>query len=374
MRADAPRLFSPVAIGSVELPNRIVVSPMCQYSASDGCANAWHQMHLGSLAISGAGLLFVEATAVTPSGRITPGCLGIYDDASRLAQHELVRSIRAVSNIPLAMQIGHAGRKASSAVPWQGGQLLDAADGGWQTVAPSALAQHPDEVPPQAMSAADIVALIDDFVSAARAAHEAGYDLLELHFAHGYLIHQFLSPLANNRTDEFGGSLENRMRLAQQIFLAVHEEVGGDLPVGVRLSATDWVAQGWDIDQSLQLCQALDQSGCAFFDVSSGGLSPAQQIPLAPGYQVAFARQIRQAVSAPVMAVGLITEPEQAEAIVANGEADMVAMARAFLFDPRWPWRAAAALGATVVPPSQYSRCLPAGAAPVFGNSRVGQR
>ncbi len=374
MAANAPHLFAPLAIGSVRLPNRIVVSPMCQYSAQDGCANAWHQMHLGSLAISGAGLLMVEATAVAPAGRITPGCLGIYDDASKRAQQQLVESIRAVSNIPLALQIGHAGRKASSAVPWQGGQLLPAANGGWRTIAPSALAQLPDETPPQAMSQAEITGLIDDFVAAALAAREVGFDMLELHFAHGYLVHQFLSPLANTRTDEYGGSVENRIRLAVAIFTAVKEAVGSDLSIGVRLSATDWVEQGWDIEQSKLLCQALDQLGCAFFDVSSGGVSPAQQIPLAPGYQVDFAQQIKRVVNAPVMAVGLITEPDQAQDIVTSGRADLIAMARAFLFDPRWPWRAAAALGATVVPPPQYSRCLPRGSAPVFGDPRIGQR
>lgn len=367
-------LFQPLALGPLELANRIVVSPMCQYSAIDGAANAWHQAHLGSLVVSGAGLVFVEATAVSAVGRITPGCLGLYNDANCRAMSQLVDGLRVVSDAPLALQIGHAGRKASSAVPWQGGQLLSEAEGGWPTLAPSAIAQHDFETLPRAMSAAQLAELVDDFVSAAEQARRAGFDVLELHCAHGYLLHQFLSPLANTREDHYGGSLENRMRLALEVFAAVHDQVGRDMPIGVRLSATDWVDGGWDIEQSVQLCKALESAGCSFFDVSSGGVSPAQQISLAAGYQVPFAQQIRQAVSVPVIAVGLITEPVHAEEIVASGQADMVALARGFLFDPRWPWRAAAALGGSVSPPQQYIRCLPHNCAPVFGDTRTGQR
>lgn len=367
-------LFSPLKIGSVTLQNRIVISPMCQYSAQHGCANGWHQAHLGSLAMSGAGLLFVEATAVSADGRITPGCLGNYSQSSREALADTVRRVREVSAMPLALQIGHAGRKASSAVPWQGGQLLAASAGGWQTVAPSAIAQHRGETPPQAMSQGQIDALKDAFAASARHALEAGFELLELHFAHGYLIHQFLSPVANARDDQYGGSDANRMRLALEVFARVFAEVGEQMPIGVRLSATDWVAGGWDIEDSVALCIALEKLGCSFFDVSSGGVSSKQQIPLSAGYQVHLAKAVRAAVDQPVIAVGLITDPVHANEIIRTGDADLVALARGFLHDPRWPWRAAEALGATVQAPAQYLRCLPHGAAPVFGETNIGQR
>jgi len=372
--AHCSALFSPISLGPVALPNRIMVSPMCQYSAQDGNATDWHVVHLGTLAISGAGLLCVEATAVLPEGRITYGCLGLYSDDNEKALHRVVQAIRAVSPIPLAIQLAHAGRKASSRAPWEGGTLIDAAQGGWQPHAPSAIALKPEEAAPKAMDRADIDRVIAAFRQAAKRAKRLGFEAVELHAAHGYLLHEFLSPLANRRSDEYGGSLDNRMRLPLQIFKAVHEVMGPDAAVGVRLSATDWIEGGWDIEQSVVLCRQLESLGCAFLDISSGGLSPRQKIPLAAGYQVPFAERIKREVGIPVISVGLITDPKQAEEIVASGRADMVALARAILNDPRWPWRAAAELGGTVTAPHQYWRCLPQGHPPIFGDVKIGQR
>ncbi len=367
-------LFTPLRMGPLELPNRIMISPMCQYSAEDGKPVAWHFAHLGSLAMSGAGLLCLEATAVAPEGRITPGCLGLYSDEHQAALQQVVTSLRAISTIPLAIQLSHAGRKASSRRPWEGGALIDPADGGWLPLAPSAVPHKPSEAPPWAMTADDIRRLIADFTRAAQRARALGFDAIELHMAHGYLLHQFMSPLSNQRTDEFGGSLENRLRLPLAVFSAVREAAGPGLPVGVRLSATDWADGGWDLEQTLVIAQRLSALGCSFLDISSGGASHQQKIPLGPGYQVPFAEQVKRMVGIPVVTVGLITEPRQAEDIVARGQADVVAMARGFLFDPRWPWRAAAELGGTVVPPRQLLRCLPQGHAPIFGEVRIGQR
>jgi 2,4-dienoyl-CoA reductase-like NADH-dependent reductase (Old Yellow Enzyme family) len=370
----ASRLFSPIALGSLTLANRIIVSPMCQYSAVEGSATDWHLIHLGSLALSGAGLLCLEATGVSAQGRITPQCLGLYSDANQAALQRVLQALRAVSPVPLAIQLSHAGRKASSRAPWEGGSLIARADGGWVPLAPSAVPQRPEEPPPRAMTDADIRGVIDSFVQATRRARELGFDAIELHMAHGYLLHQFLSPLANQRDDAYGGSLEQRMRLPLEVFEAVRREAGAALPVGVRVSATDWVDGGWDLASTVTLAQRLEALGCAFLDVSSGGVSSRQQIPLAPGYQVPFAAQVKRAVRIPVVSVGLIGEPKQAEAIVAQGQADAVALARAFLREPHWPWRAAAELGGTVVPPRQMSRALPPGYPPIFGDVRVGQR
>lgn len=371
---QASSLFTPLQLGPVTLPNRIMVSPMCQYCAVDGQPVPWHTVHLGSLAISGAGLLCVEATAVNPEGRITPGCLGLYSDETQAALGRVVQSVRAISPIPLALQLSHAGRKASSRTPWEGGSLISPAEGGWVPHGPSSIPQKPEEPAPHAMVEADIRHVIESFRQAASRARALGFDVIELHMAHGYLVHQFLSPLSNNRTDRYGGSLENRMRLALEVFAAVRDAAGPDLPVGVRLSATDWVEGGWDPDQTVTLSQRLEALGCAFLDISSGGLSYQQKIPVGPGYQVGFAAQVKSAVKIPVVSVGLITEPDHAENIVAKGQADIVALARGFLHDPRWPWRAAAQLGGTVVPPRQLLRCLPHGHAPIFGDVRIGQR
>ncbi|NDL61933.1 NADH:flavin oxidoreductase/NADH oxidase [Acerihabitans arboris] len=353
------QLFTRYAIGQLPLDNRIVIAPMCQYSADEGKATSWHQIHLGHLALSGASLLIVEATAVAPEGRISPRDLGLWDDGTEQALAEVVKTIREHSSIALGIQLAHAGRKASTRVPWEGGNNIPPNEGGWQTLAPSAAAFAASDHVPQAMTGEQIERLKADFVASAKRAQRIGFNLIELHAAHGYLLHQFLSPLANQRTDQYGGSLENRMRLALEVFQAVREAVSADIPVGVRISGSDWVDGGWDIKQSIALGKALQALGCDYIHVSSGGLSQQQKIPVGPGYQVPFARQIKEATGLNTIAVGLITEPEQAEAIVATGEADMIALARAVLYDPRWPWHAAAKLGAKVNGPKQYWRCEP---------------
>jgi 2,4-dienoyl-CoA reductase-like NADH-dependent reductase (Old Yellow Enzyme family) len=371
---NSSRLFSPLDLGPLALRNRIMVSPMCQYSAVDGTPVDWHLIHLGSLAISGAGLLCVEATAVTAEGRITPGCLGLYSDDNQAGLQRVVRALRSVSAIPLALQLSHAGRKGSSRAPWEGGTLIAQGDGGWLPMAPSAIAQRPEEPPPREMSAHDIRQVIDSFVQAARRARQLGFDAIELHMAHGYLLHQFMSPLSNRRDDAYGGALENRIRLPLEAFQAVRDAAGPDIAVGARLSATDWEEGGWDIVQTIELSKRLEALGCDFLDISSGGVSYRQKIPLAPGYQVHFAAQVKREVAIPVVTVGLITEPAQAEDILAQGQADMVALARAFMRDPRWPWRAAAELGGTVVPPKPLLRSLTKEHPPIFGEVRIGQR
>ncbi|MFZ6647048.1 NADH:flavin oxidoreductase/NADH oxidase [Undibacterium sp. TJN25] len=367
-------LFSPFSLGTVTLRNRIVVSPMCQYSAEDGQVGDWHMMHLGGLALSGAGLLFIEASAVEADGRITPGDVGLYSDATEAALGKVINAFRKYSKIPVAIQLAHAGRKSSSRAPWEGGQLIPIGEGGWQTEAPSAVPHAEGEHPPTALDKAGLARLRDAFAESARRAHRLGIEVIELHAAHGYLLHQFLSPLANKRDDEYGGSLENRMRFPLEVFDAVRAALPADKVVGMRVSATDWVAGGWDLEQCTAFARALTQHGCRFIDVSSGGVSPLQQISLGPGYQVGFAEHIRKETGMPTIAVGLITEPEQAEAIVASGQADMVALARAILYDPHWPWHAAAKLGGTVEAPQQYWRSQPRDQKALFGNTLIGQR
>lgn len=353
-------LFTPLQLGSLSLSNRIVVAPMCQYSAESGRATDWHLMHLGNMALSGAGLLILEASAVEPEGRITYADLGLYNDDTEAALARTLKSVRRYSDMPIGIQLAHAGRKASSQRPWDGGAPIapDQANG-WQTVAPSAIPFHHDGPKPDALDQAGIERIIAGFVDSARRAVRLGMQLIELHGAHGYLLHQFLSPLSNQRDDRYGGSLENRMRLTLEVFESVREVVPAGIPVGVRISASDWIDGGWDLGQSVTLAQALEQLGCDYIHVSSGGLAPEQQIAVGPGYQVPFSETIRSAVKMPVMAVGLITEPEQAEAILADGKADAIALARGMLYDPRWPWHAAAKLGANVVAPPQYLRCEP---------------
>lgn len=366
-------LFSPYALGPLALPNRIVIAPMCQYSAQAGEATDWHLMHLGSLALSGAGLLIIEATAVEPEGRITEADLGLWSDATEQALARVLAALRRHSRMPLAIQLGHAGRKASSRVPWEGGQPVPAHQGGWTAVAPSAVPHAPQDPPPQALDAAGLARIRQAFVDAALRAHRLGLDAIEIHMAHGYLLHEFLSPVSNQRTDAHGGSLENRMRFPLSVFEALRVAVPG-LCLGVRLSATDWVEGGWDPVQSIAFGRALRERGCDFLHVSSGGVSPLQEIPVAPGYQVPLAAQLRAEVGLPTIAVGLITEPQQAEAIVGSGQADLVALARGMLFDPRWPWHAAVALGGQVKAPPQYWRSPPRGQAGVFGDIHLGQR
>lgn len=366
-------LFTPYSLGALALRNRIVVAPMCQYSAEDGAATDWHLMHLGQLAASGAGLLIIEATAVTPAGRITAADLGLWDDRCEAALRRVLDSVRRYSSMPLAIQLAHAGRKASSQVPWQGGQLLGPDAGGWTCVAPSAIPHAAGEAAPLALDEDGIRAVIEDFVAAARRAQRLGLDAIEIHMAHGYLLHQFLSPLSNRREDDWGGSLQRRMRLPLAVLRAVRAAVPG-MTVGIRVSGTDWVEGGWEIEQCVELAREAAAIGCDFIHVSSGGISPLQQIPLGPGYQVPLAARIRRETGLPTIAVGLITEAAQAEAIVADGEADLVALGRGMLYDPRWPWHAAAALGASVDTPAQYWRSQPRGLSQLFRAARVGQR
>lgn len=367
-------LFSPFALGPLTLRNRIVIAPMCQYSAEDGNAVDWHMIHLGQLALSGAGLLTIEATAVEEIGRITPGDLGLYSDDNQAALARVLAAIRRYSRIPVSIQLAHAGRKASSHAPWEGGQCLTADEGAWQTVAPSAVPHAPGEPPPVALDTEGLARVKAAFVRSAQRADALGLDAIELHAAHGYLLHQFLSPIANQRDDAYGGSLENRMRFPLEVFDAVRAAVPARTPVGVRISATDWVDGGWDVEQSIAFAQALSSRACSFVHVSSGGVSPQQKIPLSPGYQVPLAERIKQAVDLPVIAVGLVTEPKQAEAIVEAGQSDLVALARAMLFEPHWPWRAAAELGAQVEAPPQYWRSQPRDLKALFGDARIGQR
>ncbi len=370
----SPLLFTPASLGPVPLANRIMISPMCQYSAHGGNANGWHAAHLGTLALSGAALLCIEATAVSPEGRITPYCLGLYNNDNQRALEGVLAPLRAASPVRLMIQLAHAGRKASSARPWDGGELLSPAGGGWETLAPSALPHKAGEALPRAMTRTEIERVIGDFAAAARRARELGFDALEIHAAHGYLLHQFLSPLANVRDDDYGGSLENRMRLTLQVFEAVREAAGDGIAVGARLSATDWVDGGWDVADSIVLAKRLQALGADFLDVSSGGVSPLQKIALGPGYQAGFAAQVRREVAIPVISVGLITEPQQAEEILSTGQADMVALARAFIANPRWPWRAAAELGGQLQGHPQYYRCLPTGHPRIFGDVATSQR
>ena len=357
---SAPKLFQPLEVGGLRLDNRIVIAPMCQYSAVDGEMNDWHLIHLGQLALSGAALLTIEATAVVPEGRISHADLGLWNDRTEAAMKTVLDSVRRHSDMPVAIQLAHAGRKASTEVPWKGGaQIAPDSPLGWQTVAPSPLPFAPGDHAPMALDRTAIENIRDAFVASARRAANLGLDAVQLHGAHGYLLHQFLSPLSNRRDDEYGGSLQNRMRLVLEIFEAVRAVFPAEKPVTMRLSGTDWVEGGWDIEQTVALSRALEERGCSAIHVSSGGLDPRQNIPVGPSYQVPLARAVKQAVGIPVVAVGLITDFEQAEAIVGTGDADLVALARTILYDPRWPWHAAAHLGASVRAANQYQRSQP---------------
>jgi 2,4-dienoyl-CoA reductase-like NADH-dependent reductase (Old Yellow Enzyme family) len=367
-------LFSPIKLRGLHLKNRIMVSPMCQYSAADGAATDWHFTHINSLALSGAAMFCIEATHVEAIGRITRGCLGLYDDATEAALVPILAAARKHSKAAIAMQLAHAGRKGSSHRPWEGGQQIPLADGGWQTVAPSCVPHKEGEAAPSALDDAGLARIRDAFVAAARRAERLGIDALELHGAHGYLMHQFLSPISNQRTDRYGGSLENRMRFPLEVFDAVRAVFPECKPVGIRVSATDWIEGGWDLPQTIAFAKELAKRGVDWIDVSSGGVSPLQKIPLGPGYQVPFADAVRQATALTTIAVGLITKPAQAEEIIASGQADMVALARGMLFDPRWGWHAAAELGGEVDAPPPYWRAQPAEFKTLFGTTRFGAR
>ena len=369
------KLFTPLQLGSLRLDNRIVIAPMCQYSAEAGSATDWHVMHLGQLAMSGAGLLIIEATAVSAEARITPRDLGLYSDENEAALARVLKAVRSCSDMPVAIQLGHAGRKASSHVPWEGGsQIRPSEPGGWQGVAPSALPHADSEHPPHALDPDGLERVCNDFIAAAERAARLGLQGIEIHMAHGYLLHEFLSPLSNRRTDEYGGLLENRMRFPLRVLKAVRDAFPADRPVWLRLSASDWVEGGWDIGQSIELSRRAEALGAAAVHVSSGGVSPAQKIALEPGYQVEFARQIKAEVKVPVIAVGLITEAAQAEQIIDRGDADAVALARGMLFNPRWPWHAAVELGAQVSAPPQYWRSTPYGVRELFRSASFAQR
>jgi len=356
--AADPALFSPLTLGGLTFPNRIAIAPMCQYSADDGSPSDWHMQHWLTLAMSGAGMITIEATAVERRGRITHGDLGIYSDHNEDAARRTLTAARRVApaGTRFGIQLAHAGRKASTERPWEGGGPLPADRDPWQTVAPSAVPYAHDWHVPHALDATEIEKLIEHFVAAAQRSVRAGFEFLELHFAHGYLIHQFLSPLANKRTDQWGGSLQNRMRLALDIAKAVRAAIPASVPVGARMSVTDWVDGGFNPDEAVEVAKALKQAGLVYICCSSGGVDPAQKLNAVPSYQVPFAERIRREAGIATRAVGLIDDPHVAEAIVRDGKADLVAFARAVLADPRWPWRAAVALGGHVPHVHQYAR------------------
>ena len=352
------KLFEPLALREVTLKNRIVVSPMCQYSAVDGFANDWHLVHLGSRAVGGAGLILQEATAVSPEGRISPEDLGIWMDEHLPMLRRINEFISGQGSVP-GIQLAHAGRKASTFSPWTGAGTVPERAGGWSVVGPSD-APFADNYPrPEALDRAGLAKVVADFRAAAGRALAAGYRVVELHAAHGYLLHEFLSPLSNHRTDDYGGSFENRVRLLLEVVAATRAVWPEELPLLVRLSATDWTAGGWTIDESVQLATMLKTRGVDLIDVSTGGNVPQAPIPVGPGYQVPFAERIRQEAGVLTGAVGLITTPAGAEAILANGQADLVLLARAFLREPYFPLFAAQALGVEVPWPAQYERAKP---------------
>lgn len=355
----ASRLFTPLKIGNRELSNRITVAPMCQYSAIDGSMTDWHLMHLGTLAISGASMLVIEATGVTPAGRITPHCVGLYSDANEAAMQRVVDYVRSISPVMLGVQIGHAGRKASSHRPWQGHGALQPDEGAWPTLAPSAVPLAAGWPAPQAMTQAEMQQLKQAFVLAAQRAAGIGLDFIEIHSTHGYLLSEFLSPLTNRRDDEYGGSLENRMRYPLEVFRAVRSAFPADRPVGAKISGTDFVDGGFSPDDAVRYARALKAEGCAYATVSGGGVVLDAKIPVGPGYQVPFAERVKKETGIVTGAVGLITDPQQAEAIIVNGQADFVSLARMMLFNPRWPQHAAVALGVEADYPPQYQRAAP---------------
>ena len=350
------RLFTPIELSGLQLANRVVVAPMCQYSANEGTMSDWHLAHLGQFAMTGPGLIIIEATGVEAVGRITHGCCGLYSDENEAAMKRVISFCKSVGDSKIGIQLGHAGRKASTERPWEGGNALKS--DAWQTCAPSAIAFTDGWHTPKALEDDGLARVKQAFVNAAQRAVRMGIEAIEIHGAHGYLLHQFLSPISNQRTDKYGGSLENRMRYPLEIFDAVKSVVPSDMPILVRVSATDWVEGGWDIDQTIRFAKALDAAECAAIHVSSGGNSLAQKIELGYGYQTDLAKKIRDQVKMPVIAVGMITDPMQAETILRTGQADLIALAREFLRDPHWTWRAAKALRSASSVPDQYGRAM----------------
>lgn len=354
-------LFEPLSIGQLELENRIIIPPMCQYSAKDGKMTDWHRIHMGSMLQSGAGLFIIEATAVSPEGRISPYCVGLWSDETQQAMADVLTSIRQYSPMPIAIQLAHAGRKASTFEPWnadkQGERFIPKSNPlSWEAIAPSAMPFLPEDPAPTAMSVDEINRVKRAFVNAAKRSEALGIDSIELHMAHGYLLHEFLSPLSNHREDLYGGSLENRMRFPIEVYQAVLTAVSEHIPVWVRISATDWVDGGWNLEDSITFCKTLKTLGCPIIHVSTAGLSSEQKIPAGPGFQTYFAGQIRQHADIPTIAVGLIHEPEQAETILSTGQADAVAIGRAILYNPHWPWQAAEKLNRKITTAPQYWR------------------
>ena len=353
-------LFSPLEMRGLSLANRVVVAPMCQYSAQDGVASDWHLMHLGQFAVSGSGFLLAEATAVSAEGRISSGCLGLWDDETEAALGRVAEFCRRYGNVPFGVQLAHAGRKGSTGVPWGEVRNLGPEDGGWPVVAPSAVPFSNAFPVPEELDDEGLDRIRRCFVEATERADRIGVEVIELHAAHGYLLQQFLSPLSNRRSDDYGGSLENRMRYPLEVFSAVRDVWPDEKPLGVRISAVDWVEDGWSIEDSQVLAAELEAAGCDFIDVSSAGATPDAVIDPGPGYQVPLAAAVRAAVTdMKVIAVGMITTAHQAETIVRSGQADMVALGRGFLYDPHWTWHAAEELGAQAAYPPQYARSHP---------------
>ena len=354
----SPVLFTPIELRSLTLPNRIIIAPMCQYSAIDGQATDWHLIHLGQLSQSGSGMLIVEASGVEPRGRITHHCLGLYDDATESALARVVRACREYGNTPLAIQLGHAGRKASAWPPQDGGAPLAEGEGAWETIGPSAIPFANQWHRPREMDRSLMDEVIAAHVVAVERSARIGFDAIELHAAHGYLMSEFLSPLANRRNDAYGGSLANRMRFPLEVFEAMRAAWPDDRPMGVRFNGTDWDDDGLAIDDAIAFATALKQRGCDFFDISGGGNS-MKRPSVGPAYQAPFAAAVRAATAVPTMAVGMIRDPQIAEQLIGDGHCDMVALARGFLYEPRWTWRAAHELGGETAWPEQYQRGNP---------------
>lgn len=351
------KLFTPFSIGKLDLANRIVIAPMCQYSAVDGSMTDWHLQHLGNLSLSGAGLLMVEATGVTPAGRISHGCTGLYSESNERAMKRAVDLVRSISPIRIGVQLAHAGRKASTQRPWEGRSFLTNGAGAWQTVAPSAIPLAAGWPSPQALDREGMEAVKRAFITAALRAARIGFDLVELHSTHGYLLSEFLSPLANKRDDEYGGSLENRMRFPLEVFRALRAV--WDKPLGAKISGTDFADGGWTPGEAVAYARELKTLGCDYVTVSGGGVVLDAKVPVGPGYQVPFAEKVKRETGITTGAIGLISDPHQAEDIIVSGKADYVSLARAMLFNPRWPWHAAIALGAELKYPPQYERSAP---------------
>jgi 2,4-dienoyl-CoA reductase-like NADH-dependent reductase (Old Yellow Enzyme family) len=352
-------LFSPIKLAGLTLPNRIVVSPMCQYSADDGVGNDWHVTHLGMLANSGAGMLVIEATHVERRGRITHGCLGLYSDACEAALEHIVYHCHHIGSAKLAIQLAHAGRKASAQRPWEGAKALSDSEDPWPTVGPSALPFGPGWHTPRAMTEADMAQVMVAFSDAAKRALRIGFDAIELHFAHGYLLHSFVSPLANKRNDVYGGSFEGRMKFPLQVVQSVRAAVPRTVPLDARITGTDWVEGGLTAADAVAMAKALKAAGLDYVDISSGNITPESRWPSDPGFNVAIAERVKREAGIATRVVGMIVSAQQAEDIIASGKADMVSMARAFLDDPHWGWHAAQTLGAEVARPPQYARTAP---------------